>query len=96
MTTDLRYALKQLRPIVAVIPGPPMSRMDISDRVQRAVDALESLLERAPAYEAAFDAALEAQEEAEAEKRRQACIGANLPAGFVDRWSVEDVLRREG
>lgn len=85
MLTDLRYALRQLKPIMAM-------RGDIGfdrDRVQRAIDALERCIEAAPAMEAAYDAQMEAMEEAEAERRRQACIGAELPAGFVDRLAME-------
>ena len=31
-----------------------------------------------------------ADDEHEAEKRRQQCIGANLPAGFVEKFELDD------
>lgn len=83
MLTDLRYAVNQLRAARQALLYD--EKTGAFDAMRRATDALERCVEAAPAMEAAYDAALEAQEEAEAESRRQACIGANLPAGFVDR-----------
>lgn len=86
MTTDIRYALEQLRPLVGKdallladnLRHNGMSKTDMADRVVRALDALQRALEAT----------------GEAEARLEALEGAEAPEAVSEPpGSFEDMVR---